>query len=95
METGDEPLPTDETALVEQHTDKVASVMNPAAPALRPQRNTRFIEDIRPQPGSNVQRTYRLSNCVIAVAFTLFVVNIHLPPAGLSESQLLNNPQTR
>jgi hypothetical protein len=92
METGDEPLPTDETALVEQHADKVASVMNPAVPAPRPQRITRFIEDIRLQPGSNVQRIFGISDCVIAVAFTLFVVNTHLPPVGLSESSYLTTP---
>jgi uncharacterized membrane protein len=50
----------------------------------------RFLDDIRPTPGSNVQRIYGISDCVIAVAFTLFVVNIHLPPEGLSESQLQN-----
>jgi TMEM175 potassium channel family protein len=50
----------------------------------------RLLDDIRPTPGSNVVRIYGLSDCVIAVAFTLFVVNIHLPPDGLSESQLQN-----
>jgi len=62
--------------------------MNPVTPVPPTQRITRFIDDIRPSPGSNVQRIYGLSDCVIAVAFTLFVVNIHLPPDGLSESQL-------
>ncbi len=62
--------------------------MNPVTPVSPTQRITRFIDDIRPSPGSNVQRIYGLSDCVIAVAFTLFVVNIHLPPDGLSESQL-------
>ncbi len=78
METGNEPLPTGKTAPVEQ----------PTAPAARTQRITRFIDDIQPQPGSNVQRIYGISDCVIAVAFTLFVVNIVLPPRGLRESQL-------
>lgn len=78
METGNEPLPTDETTSVEQ----------PTAPAPRTRRITRFIDDIQPQPGSNVQRIYGISDCVIAVAFTLFVVNIVLPPRGLRESQL-------
>src|SRR6266581_1500276 len=100
METGDEPLPTDETALVEQHTDaitpvlqhtdKIAPVINPATPAPPTQRITRFIDDIRPTPGSNVMRIYGISDCVIAVAFTLIVVNIPLPPDGLSTSQLQN-----
>src|SRR2546430_11548578 len=98
MDTGSEPLPIDEPDSVEQqtdalapvlqHTDKNASIKQPAAPAPRTQRITRFIDDIRPTPGSNVQRIYGISDCVIAVAFTLFVVNIHLPPDGLSESQL-------
>src|SRR5690242_13746885 len=98
METENEPLLTGETAPVEQQTDaiapvqpqtdKVPSVIQPATPVPRTQRITRFIDDIRPTPGSNVMRIYGISDCVIAVAFTLFVVNIHLPPDGLSESQL-------
>src|SRR5437762_4235306 len=101
MATGGEPLPTDEPGSVEQQidaiaplppqTDKVPSVQQPVTPAHRTQRITmRFLEDIQPTPGSNVQRIYGISDCVIAVAFTLFVVNIHLPPDGLSESQLQN-----
>lgn len=43
---------------------------------------------LRPTPGSNVTRIYGISDCVIAVAFTLFVVNIRLPPTGLSASEL-------
>ena len=35
-------------------------------------------------------RIYGISDCVIAVAFTLIVVNIPLPPDGLSTSQLQN-----
>jgi len=98
MDTGNEPLPTDETAFVQQitdaitpvlpHTDKVASAKKPAAPAPRRQRMAPFTEEFQPEPGSNVQRIYGLSDCVIAVAFTLFVVNIKLPLSGLSESQL-------
>lgn len=42
----------------------------------------------RPTPGSNITRIYGISDCVIAVAFTLFVVNIRLPPPGLNESGL-------
>ena len=90
METENEPQPTDERASVEQQTDAIAPVQQPVAPAPRIQRLTRILSDIRPTPGSNVQRIYGISDCVIAVAFTLFVVNIHLPPAGLSESQLQN-----
>ena len=56
--------------------------------ASRIQRITYALEDIQPTPGSNITRIFGLSDCVIAVAFTLFVVNIHLPPDGLSESQL-------
>jgi uncharacterized membrane protein len=103
MEPRDEPLPTDETdstlqhtdanAPVLPHTDKVTSVINPATPAppaLHTRRITRFLDDIRPTPGSNVVRIYGISDCVIAVAFTLIVVNISLPPDGLSASQLQN-----
>src|SRR6266566_9658977 len=100
MDTGSEPLPIDEPDSVEQqtdalapvlqHTDKNASVQQPVTPAPPTQRISRFLDDIRPTPGSNVVRIYGISDCVIAVAFTLFVVNIHLPPDGLSASQLQN-----
>lgn len=43
---------------------------------------------LRPTPGSNITRIYGISDCVIAVAFTLFVVNIELPPAGLNAAEL-------
>ena len=100
METRDESLPTDEPesalqntdaiALVLQHSDKKALTINPVTPAPPTQRISRFIDDIRPTPGSNIVRIYGISDCVIAVAFTLFVVNIALPPDGLSASQLQN-----
>jgi len=105
METRDESLPTNEpdselqntdaTAPVRQHVSKIAPVINPDTPtpapnALQTQRITRFTSDIRPTPGSNVVRIYGISDCVIAVAFTLFVVNIALPPEGLTTSQLQN-----
>jgi hypothetical protein len=103
METRDKSQPTDETDLAQQNTDatdpvlqhvsKIAPVINPVTPtpapnAIHTQRITQFIDDIRPTPGSNVIRIYGISDCVIAVAFTLFVVNIALPPEGLSASQL-------
>src|SRR6266699_7025105 len=98
MERENEPLLTGETASVQHQTDaispvqpqtdKVPSVIHPATPVPRTRRITRFIDDIRPSPGSNIMRIYGISDCVIAVAFTLFVVNIQLPPGGLSESQL-------
>jgi uncharacterized membrane protein len=98
MDTGGEPLSTDESRSAEQQTDaiapvqpqtdKVPRVTQTAAPALHTQRITRKLSDIRPTPGSNVTRIFGLSDCVIAVAFTLFIVNIHLPPPGLTESQL-------
>ena len=53
-----------------------------------PQQKASFVDAFRPQPGSNVQRIYGISDCVIAVAFTLLVENIRLPSAGLSEPQL-------
>src|SRR6266568_1815364 len=100
METRGEPLPTDEPdselqntdsiAPVLQHIDKKAPAINPVTPAPPMQRITRFIDDIQPMKGSNVTRIYGISDCVIAVAFTLFVVNIALPPDGLSTSQLQN-----
>ena len=43
---------------------------------------------LQPTPGSNVARIYGISDCVIAVAFTLFVSNIRLAPPGLDESEL-------
>lgn len=55
---------------------------------MQEQQKAAIEEEIHPQPGSNVERIIALSDCVIAVAFTLFVVNIKLPPDGLSESQL-------
>jgi len=103
METRDESLPTKKPDSAQQNTDAIyslpqhesnsAPVINPDTPAPSPralpaQRITRFISDIRPTPGSNVVRIYGISDCVIAVAFTLFVVNITLPPAGFSTSQL-------
>ncbi len=78
MDTENESLPTSERASIEQ----------PVTPAPHIQRITRFLEGFRPTPGSNVMRIYGLSDCVIAVAFTLFIVNIRLPPEGLNESQL-------
>src|SRR5260370_42639098 len=101
METRDESLPTEEPDLAQQntnaiqHVSNIAPAINPDTPAPAPnppptQRITRFIGDIRPTPGSNVVRIYGISDCVIAVAFTLFVVNIALPPVGLSASQLQN-----
>ncbi len=55
---------------------------------MQAQQKASFADAFQPQPGSNIQRIIALSDCVIAVAFTLFVVNIKLPPDGLSESQL-------
>jgi uncharacterized membrane protein len=55
---------------------------------MQAQQKASFADAFQPQPGSNVQRIIALSDCVIAVAFTFFVVNIQLPPDGLSESQL-------
>jgi uncharacterized membrane protein len=98
MDTENEPLPTGEQASIEQQGDAIAPVHpqtdnapivgKPVTPVPRIQRITRSLEGIRPTPGSNVTRIYGLSDCVIAVAFTLFIVNIRLPPEGLNESQL-------
>src|SRR5215469_11492060 len=43
---------------------------------------------LQPTPGSNVTRIYGISDCVIAVAFTLFVSNIRLAPPGLNNTEL-------
>jgi uncharacterized membrane protein len=89
MDTENEALPTGERTPVEQQTDAIAQIPPKTGDAsLVGQRITRFLEDIRPTPGSNVTRIYGLSDCVIAVAFTLVIVNIRLPPEGLNESQL-------
>ncbi len=88
MDTEDESLPTGERASVEQQTGNAAEAGQPVTSVPRIQRITRFLEGFQPTTGSNVTRIYGLSDCVIAVAFTLFVVNIRLPPEGLNESQL-------
>ena len=88
MDTENESLPTGERASVEQQAGNVPLVEQPVKPIPHLQRISRFLEDIRPTPGSNVTRIYGLSDCVIAVAFTLVIVNIRLPPEGLNESQL-------
>ena len=100
MDTENESLPTGEQAPVEQQADAItqispktgnaALVGQSATPEPRMQRISRFLEDIRPTPGSNVTRIFGLSDCVIAVAFTLVIVNIRLPPEGLNETQLQN-----
>ena len=76
--------PTDEL----KHSGDSASAMHTRAPASRTQQKASFVDAFRSQPGSNVQRIYGISDCVIAVAFTLLVENIRLPSAGLSEPQL-------
>ena len=88
MDTENESLPTGERASVEQQAGNAPLVEQPVKPVPHLQRISRFLEDIRPTPGSNVTRIYGLSDCVIAVAFTLVIVNIRLPPEGLNESQL-------
>lgn len=49
-----------------------------------------FAGTFQPSPESDVPRIIALSDCVIAVAFTLLVGNIRLPSDNLSESQLAN-----
>jgi uncharacterized membrane protein len=98
MDTENESLPTGERASADQQaestmpvqpqTDNAAQAGQSETAIPRNQRIMRFLEGFRPTPGSNVTRIYGLSDCVIAVAFTLFIVNIHLPPEGLNESQL-------
>ncbi len=90
MDTENESLPGDEQISAEQKTHNTPIVRQPAKPVPRMQRLTYLLDEIRPTPGSNVTRIYGLSDCVIAVAFTLFIVNLRLPPEGLNESQLQN-----
>src|SRR5438105_567751 len=49
-----------------------------------------FADTFQPSPESDIPRVIALSDCVIAVAFTLLVVNIRLPSGNLSEPQLEN-----
>ena len=98
MDTENKSLPTGERASTEQQAEPTATIPpqtgnaplvgQPVTPVPHRQRITRFLEDVRPTPGSNVTRIFGLSDCVIAVAFTLVIVNIRLPPEGLNESQL-------
>jgi uncharacterized membrane protein len=90
MDTEHEPRSNDGTAPAQSETGEDRSVSHPVVPVPKARRMMRYLGDIPPSPGSNVSRIYGISDCVIAVAFTLFVVNIRLPPAGLSESQLQN-----
>src|SRR5207248_9959585 len=98
MDTENESLPTEERISIEQQTDAIVQVPPQTGnaplvglrvtPVPHMKRNTLFLDDVRPTPGSNVTRIFGLSDCVIAVAFTLVIVNIRLPPEGLNESQL-------
>src|SRR5215469_2333201 len=54
-------------------------------PSMGPGRSS---DALKPTPGSNITRIYGLSDCVIAVAFTLFVGNIRLAPPGLNTAGL-------
>src|SRR6266566_1676817 len=98
MDTENESLPTEERTSIEQQTDAIARVPlqtgnaplagQTVTPVPHIQRITRFLEGFQATPGSNVTRIFGLSDCVIAVAFTLVIVNIRLPPEGLNEPQL-------
>jgi uncharacterized membrane protein len=50
--------------------------------------DTESLAQLPTQPASNVSRITSLSDCVTAVALTLIVVNIQLPPRGLSEVEI-------
>jgi Endosomal/lysosomal potassium channel TMEM175 len=88
MERENTSLPSGEPGSIEPHTDHVPLTEQTVTREQRIQRITHVLGDIRPTPGSNVTRIYGLSDCVIAVAFTLVIVNLRLPPEGLNESQL-------
>lgn len=88
MERENASLPPGEPASIEPHAGDAPVTGQTVTRAGRIQRITHVLGDIRPTPGSNVTRIYGLSDCVIAVAFTLVIVNLRLPPEGLNESQL-------
>lgn len=58
MDIENEPLPAGERASIEQQTDEIPSLQHPVAPAPPTQQITRFLDDIRHTPGSNVQRIH-------------------------------------
>src|SRR2546425_11405762 len=98
MDTENESIPTEDRTSTEQQPDAIAKVPpqtgnaplvgQPVTPVPQMQRITRYLEDVRPTPGSNVTRIFGLSDCVIAVAFTLVIVNIRLPTEVLNEPKL-------
>jgi uncharacterized membrane protein len=102
MNTGSEPLQNTQSAPDQQPTGRDSSswlrqadtgqpLYRPGDPAPPPQPPpSPRAEAVEPTPGSNIVRIYGLSDCVMAVAFTLFVENIRLPPQGLNASQLRN-----
>jgi uncharacterized membrane protein len=57
---------------------------------MRKQLKAPFAHEVQRQPGSDISRIIALSDCVIAVAFTLLVEEIRFPPADFNESQLLS-----
>jgi uncharacterized membrane protein len=80
MATGNEP----------HQSDEIVAEMHSLAPASQMHKSESFVDEFQPQPGSNIDRIIALSDCVIAVAFTLLVVNIRLPSGNLSEPQILS-----
>jgi uncharacterized membrane protein len=100
MNTGSEPVQNADSAPDQPAGHELSSVLPPADQSAqsadqsqhgserRPAQPSAAAEALQPTPGSNVVRIYGISDCVLAVAFTLFVENIRLPPAGLSADQL-------
>jgi uncharacterized membrane protein len=98
MNTGSEPLQNTDSSPDQQSGHERSSVLPPADSSQsdhQPEGSERRIqhlspaaEALQPTPGSNVVRIYGISDCVLAVAFTLFVENIRLPPTGLSATEL-------
>jgi uncharacterized membrane protein len=68
----------------------VTEMQTSASPASHLHQRESFADASQPSPESNIQRIIALSDCVIAVALTLLVINIRLPESNWSEPQLAN-----
>jgi uncharacterized membrane protein len=71
-----------------QSDEIAADVQESAPPTSDLHQGESFADAFQPSPESNIPRIIALSDCVIAVAFTLLVVNVRLPSSDLSDSQL-------
>ena len=72
---------------MEQHQSLTIHLRKLAASIWNPV-DAESLAQLPTQPASNITRITSLSDCVTAVALTLIVVNIQLPPTGLSETEI-------